>query len=385
MANTIQDRREQMIARLHAYVRRRVLPRLGASGEYSLTPATKGRRSIVVFLDCSAGRFVLKCHPELTRAARTYFAHRHVEKLSAPVPRLVHVDFSMRTYAELGALVLVEEAFPGKLLAEFEDRASAIAVAARALARFNDHTSEGYGALLPGVRRKVGYFEAVMRRVRRRMEQLVTSVRQFRGIDVAAMETWFNAFEKRVEDGSPYELTHLRMSGTNVLVGENGEARVIDIVTARYARSAFDLVNALHRWCHSPAQREILLDAYFAERRGMTRAQFDRDVAFYHACFHVSQAHDYGDRIEALQRARADGEPIERTKKRAALRVARQHLRAALDAMLESDVALPDGLKKAMRRAIARPRRKKNSARRAPAGSDGEPTDGESAASEAPE
>lgn len=365
MPSSIQDRRTEILDRLRGYVSRRVLPRLGARGEFQLVPATKGRRSIVVFLECSAGRFVLKCHDEITRAARTYFAHRHIEDRGGPIPRLLHSDFTPRTYAELGCFVLVEEAFPGKLLAEFTDRTSAIRVAAAALAQFHDLDSPGYGALLPGVRRRRGYFDAAMRRIRRRIAQLGSSARRFRPLLAPAVMNWFERFRDRIEDGSPYELTHLRMSGTNVLVSDAGEARVIDIVTARYARSGFDLTSALHRWCHDEAQRDAMLESYFAARKNLTRERFERDFAFYHAYFHFSQAHDHGETIEELTRAKQAGRPFDRTRRRAASRFAKLHIAAAYRAIRDSDVPLDGPAMKALRTTFEKPRRKKNPRKKA--------------------
>ncbi len=358
MPHSIQARRVAMIDRLHDYVRRRLLPRLGASGEFELTPATKGRRSIVVFLTCSAGRFVLKCHPELVRAARTYLSQRHIERRGGPIPRLLVADFSPFTYFELGAFVLVEESFTGKHLAEASDRKAAIVSAARALAAFHDMRSPGYGALIPLLRRKTGYFDAIMRRMKRRIEHLGGVDRHFRPLLAPAFIGWFEQYRDRVEDGSPYELSHLRMTGTNVLVSEDGSACVIDIVTSRYARSSFDLTSALHRWCHNDDQRAALLESYFATRKTMTRERFERDYAFYHAFFHFSQAHDHGEVIASLdQKRRATGKR-NWPKRRARTAFVRYHLREAWQAIRDSGVPLSEHLMRALRSTFLKQKRK---------------------------
>jgi hypothetical protein len=358
MVHSIQDRRVAMIDRLHDYVRRRLLPRLHASGEFELTPATKGRRSIVVFLECSAGRFVLKCHPEFVRAFRTYFAQRHIEKLGGPIPRLLVADFSPLTYLELGAFVLVEEAFEGKHLAELTDRSAAIADAARSLAGFHDLRDTGFGALMPFLRRRRGYFEAIMRRIERRIVHLGGVDRHFRPLLAPAFIEWFERFRDRVEDGSPYELSHLRMTGTNVLIGEEGTARIIDIVTSRYARAAFDLTSALHRWCHNEAQRDVLLASYFATRKTMTRERFERDYAFYHVYFHFSQAHDHGEVIQSLDQRRKLTGKRNWPKRRARVAFVRYHLREAWQAIRDSGVPMSDHVMRALRSTFMKQKRK---------------------------
>src|SRR5262245_40668407 len=108
MPRPIQLLRAAMRERIRSYVRRRILPLVGVDGEFELTAATKGRRSIVLFLDWADRRVVLKCHTELLRGLRTYLAHRMILGHSGPVPRILLADFSPRTFLELGCMVIVE-------------------------------------------------------------------------------------------------------------------------------------------------------------------------------------------------------------------------------------------------------------------------------------
>jgi aminoglycoside/choline kinase family phosphotransferase len=351
MPRPIQLRRAAMRDRIRSYVRRRLLPRLGLTGDFRLTPATKGRRSIVIFLDCGEKRFVLKCHTELLRGLRTWFAHRQFEKKGAPVPELLIADFSPRTFLELGCIVLVEEAIDGAILAELERNDAQIEVAAEALAKLHEIREPGFGAVvpLPFVRRRKGYVEQVLRRLKRRLTSLSTVERRLRPLTANAVLDWFRAFEPRIEDGSQYELSHLRMTGTNVMLAADGEAKIIDLVTSRYARCGFDLVSVLHRWCRSEEQTEVFLARYFATRRSLDRSQFERDYAFYHAFFHFSQAHDHGEIVVRLRDKLKRQGKTDWAKLRFSTERIRQHLRSAYESIRDSDVAISPHVLEAIR------------------------------------
>lgn len=316
MKKSMIARREAIRPQLDAYVDRSLLPALGLPGvPFELTVPSEGTRSLVFFVKTAGRRFVLKSFFDVGRALRTLVAARHMVAAGAPVPRLLHADFSLRTRVRTGLVHLVEQAIDGANLYEVELTADRVAQAARALATLHNITRPRWGALLPVVGRRRGYFDFVNARLQRRLKGLVVSQPALAGFEV--VREWFVGFRGRAEVQPHFNLCHLRISSTNILFAADGNAYLIDLVTARYGVFAIDLERALHRWCDDdPALCEAFLQAYFAATTHTTRADWEARRAYFHGSFHLAQAYRAGKSLCAHLRLRGETGPRKRSRLR---------------------------------------------------------------------
>lgn len=317
MKKSMIARREATRERLAAYLERRVLPALGLRGvAYRLSVPPDGTRSVVLFLETDRRRFVVKCYDDLLRAARTASAMRHMAERDAPTPRLLYSDLSPWTRLRVGCGVLVEEAIDGRNLYEVPPTAERLRVAAAALARLHAITRDAHGALFPGGSRRGPYFDVMHRRLERRVEHLASRSPHLGA--VRELAPWLRA-RRDVEDmQTPYSLCHLRVTDTNVLLGDAGEAWLIDVVTARYALAAVDLERALHRWCEDdPALGDAFLDEYFRRQDVLRRDAWVAHRAYFHASFHLTQAYRAGKVLaKALRSGHATSKRARRGRRR---------------------------------------------------------------------
>ncbi len=293
MKHLVVATRTAALERLRPYVERRVLPALGFAGApFDLDVAPEGTRSIVLFLTVGGERFVVRGDRDFVQATRTVFAMRHLIRRGAPIPRLLVADLSPVTRVRYGATISVEEMVPGRSLDEVEVDESMIRPAATALARLHAITRSRWGAMLPGVGRKGGYFRALTSRVERRLDDLAANVPDLRPLTGADVRSWFRGFEGDVEPKDVYSACHLRVSNTNLLVTDAGDARLIDVATARYGHPGIDVERALQRWCRRRKRLEAaFLDEYFRASARLTRSEWERVRPYFGASFHVTQVY----------------------------------------------------------------------------------------------
>ncbi|MFG0316882.1 MAG: phosphotransferase family protein [Planctomycetota bacterium JB042] len=299
--------REELRGRIGGYVRERVLPVLGVAGApFELSVAPAGTRSAVLFLDSPAGRHVLKGVRDPIFAAQTALAMRHLRRRGAPVPRLVHHDLSPRTRWTLGVVVLVEEGIRGENLSRRDRTPAVLDAAADALARLHSIRRPRWGSLLPGLGRRGGYVAHLERRRARRLEELAAVGPALADLARPAVDRWF-AREARERSPDAFSLCHRRVTRTNVLHTDDGDAVLIDVGTARYGDPAFDLERALQRWCGADdVRRGRFLDRYFARAPALDRGRWERVRPYHRASFHLTQVTRAAKELEGL---RADGAP----------------------------------------------------------------------------
>ncbi len=348
MKHDMVARRESVLRRLSGYVESRLLPALGVAGApFRLSAAPEGTRSIVLFLDVGGRRYVLKCYEEIVRATATVLATRHLVRRGAPVPKLVQADLSPVTRLRLGVFVLVEEFVDGRNLYEIGRSPERLASAGRVLARLHAITRRRWGPLLPGMGRRAGYFDDIHARLTRRLDDLVTEMEGFEALGRTEIRDWLAAQRKSGLQRGGYSLSHLRVTQTNILFTDDDEARLIDVVTARYAHHAVDLERALQRWCgRKEERREVFLAAYFDALPNVTRAEWEEVRPYHRASFHLTQAYRAA---KELRRFLELGKPAKSRRRR---RTLDRHVRRFLRTIAEANDAPPAEVLAETRRSV---------------------------------
>lgn len=338
MKHDMVAQRETVIRRLRGHVRTRLLPELGLTGEpFELVAAPEGTRSVVLFLETARGRFVVKCFEEIVRATATVLATRHMVRHGAPVPKLLYADLSPITRLRVGVFVLVEEFVDGRNLYEIGRTPERLASAGRTLAKLHRITRRRWGPLLPGMGRRAGYFDEIHSRLTRRLDDITGEMDGFESLGRPEIRDWLAAQRKSGLQRGGYSLSHLRVTQTNVLFTEGDEARLIDIVTARYAHHAIDLERAIQRWCGlKEERREIFLDAYFGAFPNVTRQQWEEIRPYHRASFHLTQAYRAA---KELRRFLAQSKPSKARRRR---RTMDRHVRRFLKTLADAPDAPPE-------------------------------------------
>jgi len=340
MKHDMIRRRQAVLERLDDYVRERLLGVLGLSGSaFELTIPSEGTRSVVLVLRAGERSFILKCFSSWVRAWSTVLSARHLVSRGAPVPRLIHADLSPWTYWKTGLLVVVEEAIEGRNFLELERTDQRLRAAARALAGLHSISRRTWGPLLPGLGRRGDHFGFLQGRLARRLQDLLSHSPEF-GRTVAKPEipSWFAA--QRGRSAAPllqgYSLCHLRVTDTNVLLSGDGQAVLIDLVTARYGHHAVDLERALYRWCeHVRRREELFLEEYFRHFRSSSRERWEQARPYYRAAFHLTQAYRAAKEFRKFQEV--EGGHYKKLKRR------RRNLTRHLKLLLNVLEAAPDG------------------------------------------
>ena len=340
MKHDMISRRQAVLERLDGYVRTRLLGVLGLAGsDFELKIPSEGTRSVVLVLRVGPRRFILKCFNSWPRAVRTVLAARHLISRGASVPRLVHTDLSLRTYLKTGLVVVVEQAISGQSLYELERNDQQLLASARALAGLHSITRLRWGSLLPGLGRRGDHFDFLQARLARRLEDLVSQSPEYgEAIAKPEFQSWFAAQQGAAAASRlrGYSLCHLRVTDTNVLLTADGQAVLIDLVTARYGHHAVDLERALYRWCEHVARREeLFLEEYFRHFRVSTREQWEQARAYYRASFHLTQA--YRAAKELRKFSEVEGRHFKKINRR------RRNLARHLKLLLKVLEAAPDG------------------------------------------
>lgn len=354
MKQDMITRRELTRDRLGAYVRSRVLPSLGITGgDFSLEILPEGTRSVVLRLETSSGRYVLRHLSDPVRAIQTVLTTRHMVTRGVRIPRLLRVDLSPLTRLRVGGYVLLEEWIEGQNLVELALTDRILKDLARSLASLHQVRRDAWGSLVPLAGRRGDYFASMQGRVERRLGDLARNSPEFVSVlaDGAILD-WFARQHCSGRQPDGYSLCHRRITDTNVLWSEEGGACLIDVITARYGHHAIDLERALYRWCdHVSRLQEVFLDEYFDVFRSVTREQWQEQRDYFRASFHLTQAYRDAKELRSLD---ATGEESPRGWKSARRNVIR-HLVRMLDAMeqaiLPPPAAVTANLRARLRRA----------------------------------
>ena len=251
-----------------------------------------GRKSCIRLVRGEGGKgYIVRAFRgrDLSMAYQLYRADDILEKNRIPAPRLV--DFAEK-YSRKGVTFIAEEYLSGEIWANLEMTDIPARNLGTILAKLHSVTSELWGSIDEGKRKREGFGRSQFRRVRHRLHR----VRKFSPDTVTpaefrAVREWFRGFFPRLDAISSFQLVHDKLNGGNILLSPGQDLFFLDFATLQYGYRGKDI-----------AQAEILLlnkdkelvrafrEDYFSRFPEPVKEEYDNFSRFYRAYQHLSRS-----------------------------------------------------------------------------------------------
>jgi aminoglycoside phosphotransferase (APT) family kinase protein len=274
-----RQRRERYVETFEPYARSTLLPRMGIpSGDLSIELPAFGERSLVLFLTAGGREMVARSYPRRSGRVRTIRAMRFSLRRGVRVPRILHIDRSWAARRALGHTLIIEERIRGNHPLEYPDRDRMIAITATGISAMHNLTRARWGNLRVG--RRTGYF-------RRQMEVAEKHVRRSEKLGSDLARRWpevrrrLGEFEPMARRIRRFSFCHRAVAADNLKITPEDELCLLDVQRLSFDHFAANLVRSLLLFEQDEETQTSFLKLYFEAAAGRSREEFERWRPFF--------------------------------------------------------------------------------------------------------
>ena len=279
---------------IHAYVRQRLLQRLGlARKQFHLKAVNAGIHSKVFFLDVEGELpLVLKIIPKRERFRTIVACSRHLAHQGVSVPQIICADEDSRFFNRRGMHVICEERIPGETIENAKRSPELIRLIAEFFSRMHATTRDTWGSIYAGKQR--GLFNYLYEKSERKVQGWCvidnTVPQRLQNKILAALTSWKSA----ISHIGVFSLSHGDPNPNNIIIS-TGSKRLflLDTGTIRYFPRAIDYYMLQGFYCFNNKEYETVFDAaYFRAISDEEQHAFSATSGFFKLYVLILFMHD---------------------------------------------------------------------------------------------